>query len=320
MKELGIDVSQYDGTINWLEVKEDGVQFAILRIGYTNNSVSKRHYKDTKFDYNYEECKKLGIKVGIYYQSAATSYDDGRSDAQQVLQWMTGKSCEIGIFNQIDISKFNNNTKTQITDGIKGFCNILKANNWIAGVSSEMDILKDNINMDELSDYELWCLNFSTVKPTIIRDEYGLWRFKNEALNHKKSYNNNYLYIDYLTHSKMKGLNGYNKEFINDKENDKIEDIIDDIAHKQEIVYVPSIEKDTIEDVVAEEITIETDAEEKEQIVQNNKILEQINNINLNRKPFKLIKIIKVIKLLFNKIFNFFAIDDDIDNKNIDDK
>ena len=69
---------------------------------------SKRHYKDTKFDYNYEECKKLGIKVGIYYQGAATSYDDGRSDAQQVLQWMTGKSCEIGIFNQIDISKFNN--------------------------------------------------------------------------------------------------------------------------------------------------------------------------------------------------------------------
>lgn len=314
LQEFGIDVSQYQGKIDWDKVKTEGIQFAILRIGYTNNSTSKRHYKDTKFDYNYEECKRLGIKVGIYYRSAAISYEEGRYDAQLVLDWMKGKSLEIGIFTDIEDKFFNeNDSKSQITDGAKGFCDLLRANNWIAGVYSNVNFLKERVDMSQLEDYELWCASWSTVKPTVIREEYGIWQFGGERNpirdNHLDGITANvvdmdYLYQDYLSIAKEKGLNGYPREEVS--QDITLDSVIENIETSQENVYVPNIETDTVEDeIIIEEEVIETDAVEKEQIVNEN-ILKEYEEKKKNSVVYKISMFIdtfiKAIKDLIAKI------------------
>lgn len=324
MKELGIDVSQCDGKINWEKAKEAGIQFAILRIGHTNNSSSKRHYKDKTFEYNYEQCKKLGIKIGMYYQGAAISYDEGRKDAQQVLKWLTGKSSEIGIFVRLRNSSFNDNDiKVQITEGAKGFCNYLKNNSWISGVSANITFLKERINMDEMADYELWCINHETVKPTVIREDYGLWQFdNNEIKDLSNKIHMDYLYIDYLSIAKENELNGYIKEDFEEVKKEDINDIIEDISKFQEVVYVPDATTDKIEEVIKVEEPIETDAKEKEQIQeQNNSLDNQLIMFKANGKIFYILKVFlyklkKLIKLFKDGFINFFVLyDDDIDNK-----
>ena len=60
----GIDVSEFQGSIDWNKVKADGVEFAILKFG--NIYDYDANYKDSKFDTNYKKCQELGIKTGIY--------------------------------------------------------------------------------------------------------------------------------------------------------------------------------------------------------------------------------------------------------------
>lgn len=321
MKELGIDVSQCDGKINWEKAKEAGIQFAILRIGHTNNSSSKRHYKDKIFEYNYEQCKNLGIKIGIYYQGAAISYDEGRKDAQQVLKWLTGKSSEIGIFVKLRSSSFNDNDiKVQITEGAKGFCSYLKNNNWISGVSANISFLKERINMDEMADYELWCVNHETVKPTVIREDYGLWQFdNNEITDLSNKIHMDYLYIDYLSIAKENELNGYIKDDLEEVQKEDVTDIIEDISKFQEVVYVPDTTTDKVEDVIEIEEPAETDAKEKEQIQeQNNSLDNQLIMFKTNGKILHKLKVFfykfkKSVKSFKEGFINFFVLYDEAD-------
>ena len=60
----GIDVSEFQGNINWDKVKADGIKFAILKLA--NIYDYDTNYKDSKFDTNYKEAKKRGIKIGAY--------------------------------------------------------------------------------------------------------------------------------------------------------------------------------------------------------------------------------------------------------------
>lgn len=78
----GIDVSKFQGTINWEEVKSSGVQFAIIRAGY-GNSISQ---KDICFDANMEGALSAGIPVGAYWFSYAISVEDAKAEAAVFLQ------------------------------------------------------------------------------------------------------------------------------------------------------------------------------------------------------------------------------------------
>ena len=70
----GIDVSRHNGSINWNQVKNDGVQFAILRAGY-GNLLSQ---KDSKFEEFYQGAKAVGIPIGCYWYSYAITPEDAR--------------------------------------------------------------------------------------------------------------------------------------------------------------------------------------------------------------------------------------------------
>ena len=73
----GIDVSKHQGDIDWEKVKNSGVKFVIIRAGYGRFTSQK----DPKFEYNYSECKRLGIPVGAYWYSYAVSKSEGVQEA-----------------------------------------------------------------------------------------------------------------------------------------------------------------------------------------------------------------------------------------------
>ena len=81
MTIFGIDLSSYQKGINLSQAKNEGVQFVILRAGYTGygNGVSKA--KDNNFETFYSQCKSLGIPVGAYWFSCANTYQKGVDEA-----------------------------------------------------------------------------------------------------------------------------------------------------------------------------------------------------------------------------------------------
>ena len=83
---LGIDVSHYQGTIDWKKVKGDGIEFAILKV------IRQNLNPDEQFEANWNGCAAAGIPVhGVYNYSYATTVSKARTDAQKVLDILGGR-------------------------------------------------------------------------------------------------------------------------------------------------------------------------------------------------------------------------------------
>ncbi len=78
----GIDVSKYQGEINWEKVKDSGIQFAIIRAGYGKET----YQKDPKFETNYNNAKAVGIPIGVYWYSYAATIEEGEDEAKACLE------------------------------------------------------------------------------------------------------------------------------------------------------------------------------------------------------------------------------------------
>ena len=89
-KELtfGIDVSKYQGTINWEQVAAAGTDFAMVRIGY-RTLVSGKITADTNAKYNMQQAQKYGIKLGAYFFSTAVSVQEAQEEANWVADYIS---------------------------------------------------------------------------------------------------------------------------------------------------------------------------------------------------------------------------------------
>lgn len=94
---FGIDVSSHQGDIDWQLVKEDGVEFAFLRIGYRGYGEEGRLCLDEKFLKNYEEAHDAGIDLGIYFFSQAVTAEEAAEEASFLLEALDGRTLEYPI-------------------------------------------------------------------------------------------------------------------------------------------------------------------------------------------------------------------------------
>lgn len=94
---FGIDVSSHQGDIDWQLVKEDGVEFAFLRIGYRGYGEEGRLCLDEKFLKNYEEAHDAGIDLGIYFFSQAVTAEEAAEEASFLLAALDGRTLEYPI-------------------------------------------------------------------------------------------------------------------------------------------------------------------------------------------------------------------------------
>ena len=94
---VGIDVSVHQGIIDWKKVSDEGIEFAILRIGYRGSTVGDL-YIDEQFEYNYQEATKIGIKVGVYFFSQAVTAEEAAQEADYVCTLLESRSLDLPIY------------------------------------------------------------------------------------------------------------------------------------------------------------------------------------------------------------------------------
>ncbi len=84
----GIDVSRFQGTIDWAKVAEAGVEFAMIRVGYRDSSNGEIK-ADSNAKYNMQEAEKNGIKIGAYFFSTAVNADEAKEEADWVKNYIS---------------------------------------------------------------------------------------------------------------------------------------------------------------------------------------------------------------------------------------
>lgn len=120
MAKTILDVSRWQGSIDWDKVKESGlVSGVMLKTVSTNRKLSKRKdglYIDPTFERNYAECKRLGIPVGVYYYTYAVSHTSADAELALLKTALTGKTFELPICVDVEDNKLRKLGKQALTD------------------------------------------------------------------------------------------------------------------------------------------------------------------------------------------------------------
>ena len=126
----GIDVSQWNGVIDYNKVKSAGVDFVIIRAGY-GKYISQ---KDPCFARNYSAAKAAGLKVGAYWYSYADTVEDAKKEAAVCLDVIKGKTFEFPIYFDLEeVKQFKKGIKF-CSDVVTAFCTELEKAGYFAGL------------------------------------------------------------------------------------------------------------------------------------------------------------------------------------------
>lgn len=179
IRRLGIDVSQHQGEIDWDKVKQDGVNFAIIRLGWIGNK--ENHTVDTEFERNFAECKRVGIPCGVYVYNYCNSVDTVKSGAKWVKENLSGKNLEYPIFIDMEDSSIVECGKTLLTNIADAFCDYLK-DDFSVGVYANKNWFTNYLNSTKLKKlYKIWWAEWGEKEEATASFVVDLWQWSSEG-------------------------------------------------------------------------------------------------------------------------------------------
>lgn len=164
----GVDVSTYQNTIDWKAAKADGVDFALIRIGYRGYGEAGNMKPDDYFVQNIEAAKNAGVMVGVYFFSQALNTLEARAEAKYTLELLEGRELDLPIFMDYEFSpaasgRFTSGTITKIqgTSNVRAFCEYIEENGYEAGLYANLTFLNKTVDGAALGeDYPIWVAQY----------------------------------------------------------------------------------------------------------------------------------------------------------------
>lgn len=168
----GIDVSRYQGNIDWQAVADDGVDFAFIRVAYRGYETG-RLQEDAYFRRNIEEAQKAGIRVGVYIYSQAVTEDEAREEAAYLIHRIAGYQMDLPLVFDYEFAGANSRLRNAYdnktlnaekgTDICLAFCRYVESFGYDSIVYANKSMLNQQLNADRLEDEtEIWLANYTT--------------------------------------------------------------------------------------------------------------------------------------------------------------
>ena len=175
---IGVDVSRYQGNIDWKKLKAAGVDYVIIRAGFRGTAMSGNLVKDANVEKNYAGAKAAGLKIGFYLFSQANSVEEAEAEARFLLDivkdWEVDLplACDWEYFSETETPRVHGMTTREITDCVKAFCETIQAAGYYP-----MAHLRNNNNVfvEELAGYGLWYADYVDYLPTEYRVD--MWQY-----------------------------------------------------------------------------------------------------------------------------------------------
>ena len=174
---FGIDVSKWNGTIDWTSVKNSGVNYVIIRCGYRGSSTGAL-VVDPKFEKNIKGATAAGIKVGVYFFSQAVNKNEAVEEASMVLELIKKYTISYPVFLDVEASggRADSINKTTRTEVIKAFCETIQNSGYTAGLYANKSWLTNKIDTSQLTKYKIWLAQYASA-PTYT-GRYDMWQYK----------------------------------------------------------------------------------------------------------------------------------------------
>ena len=164
----GIDVSAWQGKIDWQAVKNDGIQFAFVRIGHG------AHVLDTYYSQNMKGAQEAGIPVGVYMYSTAKNEAEAIADAQFVIRNMEGYLVSYPVVIDLEDASQDSLSKYQLGRIAKVFCDEVRAAGYTPMLYCNENWYKNRIDVSQITDVEKWIARWNVRYDTSI--PRGIWQ------------------------------------------------------------------------------------------------------------------------------------------------
>ena len=174
-KAKGIDVSHWQGRIDFDKVKSQGYSFVMINAGY-GKYISQ---KDENFEKNYAAARKAGLNIGTYWYSYALTEADALAEAKTFLEAVKGKMFEYPLAFDIEDASQSELPNAAINKIIEVFCDYLESNGYYAAVYSYANFFKRKVSDSVKSRYDIWVAHFDVAKPAI--SNYGMWQYTSKG-------------------------------------------------------------------------------------------------------------------------------------------
>ena len=174
---MGIDVSKWNGTIDWTAVKNSGIDYAIIRCGYRGSSQGSL-IEDPKFAANIKGATAAGLKVGVYFFTQAVDEREAVEEASMVLNQVKSYTISYPIFLDVEPSggRGDSISKETRTAVCKAFCQTIQNAGYTAGIYANKTWLESKLDAGSLSAYKIWLAQYAAT-PTYT-GRYDLWQYR----------------------------------------------------------------------------------------------------------------------------------------------
>ena len=181
--KLGIDVSYHNKGINWPAVKAQGIDFAILRVGYRGWE-SGLLWADDRFVQNLRGAKGAGIDVGVYVYSTAVNPIEARQEADLIVGSLCGMKLEYPVYFDTEqsgdypLGRADRICKANRAPIIQAFCNRIRDAGYTPGIYSGLNYLKNHVDHSMYAPYTTWLANYTRYnRLPDFPYEYDMWQF-----------------------------------------------------------------------------------------------------------------------------------------------
>lgn len=179
----GIDVSVYQGDIDWEKVKADGVRFAFIRLGYRGYGTGKLKL-DEKFKQNIRGATKAGVKVGVYFYSQAVSTREAREEANMVLRYIEDYEIDYPVVYDVEeapsaSARTRGLSGTQLTKNAIAFCDTIREAGYRPMIYTYSKWYAEKLDLSKLTKYDKWLAQY--YKVPFFPYEFDIWQYSSKG-------------------------------------------------------------------------------------------------------------------------------------------
>ena len=205
----GIDVSSYQGKIDWEKVKPY-IDFAIIRCGYGNDDVRQ---DDVYYERNSELCMELNIPFGVYLYSYATTLEEARSEVLHTLRLIKDKQLEYPVFLDVESKRQMALPKEKLTEIVKYYCDEIQNAGYYVGIYASLDRFNSNLDSKELDAFDKWVAEWND--RFTYKGEAGMWQNTSheDIPGIDSRVDGDIAFLDYPKVIRDAGLNHLNKKY-----------------------------------------------------------------------------------------------------------
>lgn len=167
--KVGIDVSSYQGDIDWKAVADSrNIDFAMIRVGYRGYGSEGKLDTDSRYEDNLKGAQENKVPMGVYFFTEAINYDEGVEEANYVLSLIEDYNVTYPVVIDTEYvndsnARANDISNSDRTDAIVGFCETIKAAGHTPMIYASRNWFVQNMDIDRLGEYELWVAQYANV-------------------------------------------------------------------------------------------------------------------------------------------------------------